>query len=180
MKKVFRVVLQNCETVSFRIFSFKFCTFSSSFVPFIRVSYLLFKLCTFFRVQYFFIPLLTPTSTPSSYLLSSSSHTHQSPHTCHIIAQSSHTHLRHSLMTHTQHTYSPHTLTTHNHPVTTHAFTTHPLHTLTTQHTHHTLYSITTHLQLTHQSLTSSSPQKYQNQLRTQEEAPAFKRRQFL
>ena len=106
--------MRNCETVSFRIFSFKFCTFSSSFVPFIRVSYLLFKLCTSFRVQYFFIPLLTPTSTPSSYLLSSSSHTHQSPHT--LTTHTHHTlitHTNHTLTTHTHHTHSPYTLITH-------------------------------------------------------------------
>ena len=83
LKKIWnRRTAKQCFVSYFRIFSLKFCTSSSSFipsnfVPFIRVSYLLFKLCIFLRVSYLFILLLPPPLTsPHHTLTTYTHHTH--------------------------------------------------------------------------------------------------------
>ena len=140
-KKAFRVVSRNsvsscfakqCFVSYFRTFSFKFCTFSSSFVPSNRHTH----------------PLLPPP--PHSYTFT---HTYQLPHT--LIkhthqTHSSNKHSPHTLTTHTHHSHSPHTLTTHtNH---THTLTTNTLTTNTHTHTHphHTHIHTPTHSPHTH------------------------------
>ena len=122
---MFRIVSRNCETIFrfvSRIFSFKFCTYSSSFcyfhssfVPFIGISYLLFKCRTFYSsfVAFFNRYARTFLKYLHSSILSSCSAFPSRRTATPPPFSPLHTNLAYSLTTHTHthnhHTHSPHT-----------------------------------------------------------------------
>ena len=127
-------VSKQCFVSYFCIFSFKLCTFSSSFVLSIRHTH----------------PLLPPPPPPFLYV-----HTHLQVTSYHT--HSSNTLTKHTHQTNNHHIHSPHTLTTHTHnthsqhTLITHTHHTHSPHILTT-HTHHTHspLALITHIHHTH------------------------------
>ena len=159
---MFRETAKQCFVSYFRIFSFQFCIFSSSFVPFIRMSYLLFEFRTFYSsgVNFFqfhrsFLTRSYPTPPPPTSPL----HILYTPtHTSHRFTKQTHqTHSPHTLTTHTRYTHSPHTLITRTHhsqsplALTTHTHHTHlPLSLTTYTHHSHLPLSLTTHPHPTH------------------------------
>ena len=129
-KKCFELFRETCETMLrlvFRIFSFKFCAYSSIFctfhsciVPFIGISFILFKCRTFYSS---FVPFFDRGARAFMIYL------HSSILPCVLRSRPIVSlHPPSPLSTHTLRTLSPHTLT---HTIKTHTYHTHSTHSLT-------------------------------------------------